>query len=162
MIDAYLKSEVESDDAAMHLLFSANRWEKRKQLKETLESGTTIVADRYAFSGVAFSAGKGLPHLTPEWCRAPDQGLPAPDAVFFMQLSPEAAATRGGYGQERYEDPLLQASVKRQFESLRDASWHVVDAARDIPSIQADVQRLADDALRRADGGEGLQELWRA
>lgn len=29
MIDAYLKSQAELDDAAVHLLFSANRWEKR-------------------------------------------------------------------------------------------------------------------------------------
>ena len=29
MIDAYLTCKAEADDAAMHLLFSANRWEKR-------------------------------------------------------------------------------------------------------------------------------------
>jgi dTMP kinase len=29
MIDAYLRSQSELDDAAVHLLFSANRWEKR-------------------------------------------------------------------------------------------------------------------------------------
>ncbi len=31
MIDAYLTCKAEADDAAMHLLFSANRWEKRCQ-----------------------------------------------------------------------------------------------------------------------------------
>ena len=30
MIDAYLTSQAEIDDAAVHLLFSANRWEKRQ------------------------------------------------------------------------------------------------------------------------------------
>jgi len=29
LIDAYLQSSVELDDGAVHLLFSANRWEKR-------------------------------------------------------------------------------------------------------------------------------------
>ena len=29
MIDGYLKATSELDDAAVHLLFSANRWEKR-------------------------------------------------------------------------------------------------------------------------------------
>ncbi len=29
MIDKYLQSQTEMDDAAIHLLFSANRWEKR-------------------------------------------------------------------------------------------------------------------------------------
>lgn len=32
MINSYLKGETETDDAAMHLLFSANRWEKRYPL----------------------------------------------------------------------------------------------------------------------------------
>lgn len=42
--------------------------------------------------------------------QAPDRGLPAPDAVIYLHLSPEAAAQRGGYGGERYEKvwPLLQ------------------------------------------------------
>ena len=29
MIDAYLSSKTDLDDAAIHLLFSANRWEKQ-------------------------------------------------------------------------------------------------------------------------------------
>ena len=29
MIDSYLTGKTETDDAAVHLLFSANRWEKR-------------------------------------------------------------------------------------------------------------------------------------
>lgn len=35
--------------------------------------------------------------------QAPDKGLPAPDAVIFLAMTPEAAALRGGYGNERYE-----------------------------------------------------------
>jgi dTMP kinase len=29
MIDAYLKSSIDLNDQAVHLMFSANRWEKR-------------------------------------------------------------------------------------------------------------------------------------
>ena len=35
--------------------------------------------------------------------QAPDKGLPAPDAVIYLAMSPEAASLRGGYGNERYE-----------------------------------------------------------
>eukprot|EP00692_Jakoba_bahamiensis_P001996 EC685767.1.p3 GENE.EC685767.1~~EC685767.1.p3 ORF type:complete len:141 (+),score=67.01 EC685767.1:79-501(+) len=52
-------------DRAVHLLFSANRWEKRARLLELLDAGTHVVCDRYAFSGVAFSSAKGLPL---SWC----------------------------------------------------------------------------------------------
>lgn len=45
-------------------------------------------------------------------CRqAPDRGLPSPDAVLFLDLSPEAAAKRGGFGNERYEKAAMQQEV---------------------------------------------------
>lgn len=66
------------------------------------------MVDRYAYSGVAFTAAKGAPGLDRAWCMAPDAGLPAPDAVFFLNLTVEQAAARGGYGEERYEKADFQ------------------------------------------------------
>lgn len=34
-----------------------------------LQRGTTLVVDRYAFSGVAFTAAKGTAGLDLDWCR---------------------------------------------------------------------------------------------
>lgn len=80
----------------------------REELLRKLRSGTTLVVDRYAYSGVAFTAAKGAPGLDRAWCMAPDAGLPAPDAVFFLNLTVEQAAARGGYGEERYEKADFQ------------------------------------------------------
>jgi dTMP kinase len=44
-------------------------------MKQKLRDGVTLVVDRYAFSGAAFTAAKGVDM---EWCKATDQGLPAP------------------------------------------------------------------------------------
>ena len=46
------------DDHAIHLLFSANRWEVAKSIREKLNAGITLVVDRYAYSGVAFTSAK--------------------------------------------------------------------------------------------------------
>lgn len=81
----------------------------RQQLTDTLEAGTTIIADRYSYSGVAFSAAKGLDK---GWCEAQEVGLPAPDAVFYLSLSLEEAAGRGGFGEERYERRDMQEKVQ--------------------------------------------------
>ena len=67
--------------------------------------------DRYAFSGVAFSAAKSEMDL--EWCRQPDRGLPRPDIVFFLDVSGEEAQKRGGYGEERYERKEFQVNFLR-------------------------------------------------
>jgi dTMP kinase len=66
-----------------------------------LREQTTIVCDRYAYSGVAFSSAKinesdQTPLLSMDWCKAPDRGLPAPDAVIFLDLTQEQAQERGG------------------------------------------------------------------
>lgn len=101
IIDSYLQSNQNLDDRAIHLLFSANRWESTTTLTQHLRQGTTVVCDRYAYSGVAFSAAKVNPTtchpiLSLEWCRAPDRGLPAPDCVIFLDLTQEEAEKRGG------------------------------------------------------------------
>lgn len=58
LINQYLSCAKEMDDHVVHLLFSANRWELVKDISSSLESGTNVIIDRYAFSGVAFSAAK--------------------------------------------------------------------------------------------------------
>ena len=72
LIDGYLKTATNLDDGVAHLLFSANRWEARTALLSKLASGTTLVVDRYAYSGVAFTAAKRVPGLDAAWAAAPD------------------------------------------------------------------------------------------
>lgn len=97
LINQYLQSKSDLDDRAVHLLFSANRWEAAPKLRKALlEDKTNIVCDRYAHSGVAFSSAKPSLRDELEWCRACDVGLPAPDAVIFLDLSQEEAEQRGG------------------------------------------------------------------
>lgn len=95
LINQYLQSSSDLNDRAIHLLFSANRWEAVDEMKRQLDSGTTLVCDRYAHSGVAFSSAK-TSNLSTEWCKRPDMGLPAPDAVIFLDLSQDEAEKRGG------------------------------------------------------------------
>ena len=107
LINGYLQSSAEVggvDDRAIHLLFSANRWEAAPKLVDTLAQGSHIICDRYAYSGVAFTSAKREEdrssmsggELTLDWCMCPDIGLPAPDAVIFLDLEQEEAEKRGG------------------------------------------------------------------
>jgi dTMP kinase len=81
-------------------------------LISALQSGTTLVVDRYAYSGVAYSAAKGVPGMDVEWCRNPDIGLPAPDLVVYLRVSNAVAAARSGFGEERYEKAEFQDKVR--------------------------------------------------
>ena len=153
LIDQYLQSNSTLSDESIHLLFSANRWEAAGPLQSTLEAGTHIVCDRYAYSGVAFSSAK--PGLSLDWCQAPDRGLPAPDCVVFLDLEPEQAEQRGGYGQERYENADFQARVRQRFAELQNLEqqskaavpWHVVNAAQSIQEVENDIWSIVQPLL---------------
>ena len=157
------------DDKAVHLLFSANRWESKARIESTLASGKSIVCDRYAYSGVAFSAAK--PGMDMEWCATPDRGLPAPDCVIYLDLSVEQAMARGEFGAERYEKEDFQRNVAANFKLLmsKDRScgdesgtssallkgsggtpWHVLDASKSMDDLHADIKALSLEALAQA------------
>ncbi|KAF8071262.1 hypothetical protein HT031_001345 [Scenedesmus sp. PABB004] len=159
-INDYLAGKREQDDAAIHLLFSANRWEKRAALLQALQSGTTLVVDRYAYSGVAYSAAKAAPGMDAAWCAAPDQGLPAPDLVVYLELGAAQAAARAGFGGERYERATFQDRVRAEFEKLKDPAWLVLDAAQPAEAIAARVLAEALDVVKRCQEGQPIQQLW--
>ncbi|KHN98399.1 Thymidylate kinase [Metarhizium album ARSEF 1941] len=118
MIDAYLKSDVQMEDHAIHLLFSANRWEAADKIKGLLAAGTTVISDRFYHSGIVYSAAKLNPSLPLSWARAAERGLPRPDLVLFLDLDEETAESRGGWGGELYEKAEMQRRVRELFWSL--------------------------------------------
>ncbi|XP_076583003.1 thymidylate kinase [Chaetodon auriga] len=161
LISAYLEKKSDLEDHTVHLLFSANRWEMVPLMKKKLEQGTTLVVDRYAFSGVAFTSAK--PGFCLDWCKKPDVGLPKPDLVMFLQLSPSEAALRGQFGEERYETSVFQRAVQQKFEDLmKDPSvpWQVIDASRSIDDVHEDITTRSLNTINAAQNLP-LGELWK-
>ncbi|PVV05320.1 hypothetical protein BB560_000166 [Smittium megazygosporum] len=141
------------DDKAIHLLFSANRWEKQTLMRKLLDSGVDLVVDRYIYSGIAFSCAKGMDF---DWCKAPDVGLIAPDLVVFLNVNIEESTAREGFGSERYETRQFQSLVLKQFQKLEKMAvpqssnhsldvvsqqplWITINASQSIDSISKSV-----------------------
>ena len=51
-----------------------------------LNQGKNVILDRYVYSGVAYSAAKGLDF---NWCLTCDIGLPKPDLIFYIEINNE-------------------------------------------------------------------------
>ena len=145
------------DDRVVHQLFAANRSELLPRMRELLTAGVTLVVDRYAFSGVAYSAAK--PGLSLHWCRQPDVGLLRPDLVLYLHLAPEEAARRAGFGQERYETLDFQTRVAANYEQLWAPYWRRVDAARDPDAVYRELLSLAQQCVAGERPAEPLP-LW--
>lgn len=156
VINNYLSSKNELSDEAIHLLFSANRWERAQNLIKTLEGGTTIVLDRYCYSGVAFSAAKGLDL---NWCKSPDAGLPQPDKVFFLTMPLEAVLKRNGFGNERYEVVDFQKKVWNVYSKLIESNWDVLDANRTMDAIQTDILSKSLEIIKEAENSP-IKKIW--
>lgn len=118
-----------------------------------------MVIDRYYYSGIVYSAAKQLPSMSLEWCRNPDVGLPRPDLVLFLHISPEDAAKRGGYGTERYEKKSMQDRVRVLFEEVRarreGEDFVVVDAGEGVDVVQERIREVVRKRIGKVDAEGG-------
>ncbi|CAH8489092.1 unnamed protein product [Schistosoma turkestanicum] len=145
-IDAYLNGKCDIDSHALHLLFTANRWERQSEIRKAISNGIPVVADRYIYSGIAYTAAKPPPTPNWEWCCEMEKGLVEPDLVIC--LTPDnldELNSRNGYGNERYEKDDFQMRVlenyvriskdfkldhKNEDDETDDSSgrWHFIQA----------------------------------
>jgi dTMP kinase len=114
IIDKYLGEKINLNPEVIHLLFSANRWEQKEEIKEH-RRGSLIICDRYFYSGVAYSVSKGLDM---DWCMGPDRGLPMPDLVVFIDIGPQNVHHRSTFGMERYENIEYLDKVYCNFKKI--------------------------------------------
>lgn len=114
-----------------------------------------MIVDRYIYSGCVYSAAKQNPSLSLRWARHPEEGLPRPDICLFLELSPEIAAQRGGWGEERYEKKELQDRVRRLFNEMKATpdgeDFVTIDAGRSFEEVEASIWQAVESACKRVD-----------
>ncbi|KAH8401379.1 hypothetical protein KR009_005039 [Drosophila setifemur] len=147
VINGYLTNSKDLSDEVIHLLFSANRWEQTKQMRQQLLAGITLIVDRYSYSGVAYSAAKGMDF---DWCYAPERGLIKPDAVFYLKVAAEDLSKRKEFGEERYEKVEFQNRVSAEFDRIctaESAYWHQLDASQSAEDLHTQIASIAEELL---------------
>ena len=151
-IDAYLRGSIHAEDHAIHLLFSANRWEAALSIKADIAAGTSVIVDRYYYSGIVYSAAKRNPQLTIDWARKCDEGLPRPDVCIFLDITEDEAAKRGGFGTEKYEKREMQEQVRALFEQVRSSGdgidFCVIDGGGPFGEVENQVLQVAKKTIQ--------------
>ena len=111
-----------------------------------------MVIDRYYYSGIVYSAAKGNPSLSLQWARNPEVGLPLPDLCVFLDIAPDVAGKRGGFGVEKYETSAMQNRVRELFHELVKSpdgrEMRVVDAGRGLEEVEEDIARMVEELMR--------------
>jgi dTMP kinase len=132
----------------LQLLLIANRFEWKPKIQEWLAAGRVVICDRYLASSVAYGDAQGL---DPHWLTSTQAYLPQPDVTVLLDIAPEVGAARKAQGRDRFERDLpmlarVRASYLRQ---AADLLWLVVDAARPVEAVAADVAAAVTTRLGR-------------
>ena len=117
--------------------------------------------DRYYYSGIVYSAAKGRHDLSLRWARDPEVGLPRPDLCLFLDIGAEAAAGRGGFGNEKYETSAMQDRVRNLFYELLElpdgGDMEIIDANRDAPEVEKEIMDRIKESINDETLAKGLR-----
>lgn len=119
---------------------------------------------------MVYSAAKNNPGLDLQWARQCDVGLPRPDKVVFLDLEPEQAEKRGGFGDEKYEKKEMQKEVRWEFLRLRhtpeeSSDMTVINVGSSIEEVAEKVWHETQPTLNMIQNGLlntlGTVKAWR-
>jgi len=133
-----LAGERDYDADVMQLLYIANRYERKADLKRWLDGGLILVSDRYQASSVAYGEAFGL---DPVWLTDMQRFLPAASLTILLDIAPETAAKRKSSDRDKYErDLAMLERVRRSYQRQAAAQqWVVLDGERPKDAVAMDV-----------------------
>ena len=133
-----LAGEREYGPDVMQLLYVANRYERKDDLRRWLDGGLILVCDRYTASSVAYGEAFGL---DPSWLIDMQKFLPIPALTIVLDIAPETAVARKAVDRDKYErDLAMLARVRESYHRQAAANgWVRLDGERPKDQVADDV-----------------------
>jgi dTMP kinase len=150
-------TDVPIDRRSEMLLYMAARAQMVEQvIRPALRAGKTVVSDRFLLANVVYQGHAGGLPIDELWevGRIAVAGV-SPDLTFVLDMCPEAAMGRIGREPDRMERQGTEFLARVRDGFLEEASRQphrivVVDAARDIEVVAADVRNAARRVVDRS------------
>jgi dTMP kinase len=145
-IKAFLEGKRDYLSEVKHLLFSANRWEKKKEIESMLENGTIIVMNRYWQSNLVYGAANGM---DTNWLLRLDKGLPKEDIVLVILVDPSISANRAETQDVFESDSQLAAKAyKNYLKFAKQYRWKVVDGSKSKEQVHQELTKMIRKELK--------------
>ena len=145
-IKAFLEGKRDYLPEVKHLLFSANRWEKKKEIESMLENGTIIVMNRYWQSNLVYGVANGM---DTNWLLGLDKGLPKEDIVLVILVNPSISAKRAETQDIFESDSQLAAKAYRNYlKFAKQYRWKVVDGSKSKEQVHQEVTKIIRKDLK--------------
>jgi dTMP kinase len=145
-IKAFLEGKRDYSSEVKHLLFSANRWEKKKEIESMLENGTIIIMNRYWQSNLVYGVANGMDI---NWLLLLDRGLPKEDVVLLILVNPSISAKRAEI-QDTFESNALLATNahKNYLKFAKQYQWKVIDGSKSKEQVHQEIMKIIRKELK--------------
>jgi dTMP kinase len=146
-IKRFLLGTISYPPEVRHMLFAANRWEKKNELESILCRTGILIVNRYSESNLAYGIANGL---RLEWLVNLEAGLPKPDIVIVLDAPPASLHLRRGPNKDEYErNTSLQERTREAYLKLAgEFGWKVINAAGGIDTTSRALICAVSDSLR--------------
>jgi dTMP kinase len=129
-----------------HMLLSVNRWEKKEEIEQLLQSETIIIMDRYYQSNIVYGLSNGLDI---NWLINLDKGLPKENIVIILEIDPQTSYKRVTYNRDLFEKNLeFLSNVKQNYQKLSQIyNWKIVNGEETEEKIYLKISSLVKEKL---------------
>lgn len=145
-IRAFLDGRRDYPSEVKHLLFSANRWEKKKEIESMIENGTIVIMNRYWQSNLIYGAASGM---DTSWLLRLDKGLPKEDIVLVLLVN-TSVSTKRAETQDVFEaDVQLTArAYKNYLKFAKQYKWKVLDGSKSKDQVHQEIMKVIRKELK--------------
>jgi dTMP kinase len=145
-IKAFLEGKRDYPPEVKHLLFSANRWEKKKEIESMLENGTIIVMNRYWESNLVYGVANGM---DVNWLLRLDKGLPKENIVLVILVNPSISAKRAEMQDAFESDPQLAAKAHENYlKFAKQFRWRIIDGSKSKEQVHQEIMKIIRKELK--------------
>src|SRR5918911_3743223 len=146
-IRAFLDGKRDYPNELKHMLLSANRWEKKREIESMIDNGTIVILNRYYQSNLVYGVSNGL---SINWLLNLDRGLPKEDLVILLDVNPNISFQRAEPGcRDAFEiNQTLLLEVYKNYRKLaRKFKWKVVNGEKTKEQVHADIMNIIKRTL---------------
>jgi dTMP kinase len=145
-IKAFLEGKRDYPIELKHILLSANRWEKKKEIESMVDSGTIVIINRYYQSNLVYGTSNGL---NLRWLLSLEKGLPTADLVIVLDVTPRITLKRSLEPDEFEKDVSLLQNVYKNYHKLaKPFRWTILNAEKSRDQIHDEVKKTVERIIK--------------
>lgn len=145
-IRAFLDGKRDYPPEVKHLLFSANRWEKKKEIESMLENGTIIIMNRYWESNLIYGVANGM---DANWLLRLDKGLPKENIILVILVNPSISVKRAEVQDAFESNPQLAAKAYENYlKFAKQFRWKIIDGSKSKEQVHQEIMKIISKELK--------------